>query len=105
MTTEKIIVEREVDGERCGLKCECLYVNRSDDWRCILDEDYELGCQSSDDAFYVLRCPRCLSTPPAEVLTGLQREVLRGVLWLLNIEGKWSKSRELCTAFPWMALK
>lgn len=62
MATDKILVDRETDGERCGNACpsacgyECVYFNES-------LTPHKGGIPAS------MRCTSCLSTPSARELT------------------------------------
>ena len=99
MTTEKIIVKREVDGERCG-EGHKVYPEIGSVYCELFGEQLNLSEESNYSSFG--RCPQCLSTPPAEVLTEEQREVLQATLERLLARGHNFGARQLCAAFPWL---
>jgi len=72
MTTDRILVERVTDGERCSSEC------RGYNWGADLCIYFEANLQYDNGPH--LRCPSCLSTPSAPALTAGQVEAVKDVL-------------------------
>lgn len=65
MTRDRITVEREYDGERCGYECEHLSTidePHCDHFRQSLESEQDGSPDEGGDILYY-RCPSCLSTP------------------------------------------
>lgn len=93
MTKDMILVPREYDGEECG---ECRRVFLAGKVACELFHDEIKGN---------LRCPSCLATPPARVLTEEMMEAVKNAAdFLAKSDDKYNNSgpfwgEELRSAF------
>ena len=103
MTRDTILIEREYEGERCGEqggRCPLMY-RYYEDYVCPLTGEHEWLEWSAEIEGY-RRCPSCLRTPAATVLTDEQRRIIRSMFRVIDSIGPEEEIAEAKSAFPWL---